>query len=312
MRLPRLEGAPTIGAVLAAAALASGVSAMVSPTAGAAPATPVPVVAEPPALEVLEQKMEQLQLTSERFTEIEQGTSSITLPGRGRRKPQTHTTHVFQEHRGDVSISPREGIVTSLTPVAPYAIETPSNFYLYARSIARSDHGRPWVRFDAKQATLFELFPFHGGSSDEVSRGGSGPYAGLINLIDTAVAPATNDGQTTVEGQQATEFTVPVDGLGLVKSSGLKEFATVLGTAHQQQLELFITEAGLPLRVVIASSSRTPEFSSSSTQTTEVTSINEPLTDVAPPPAEQTIGEKRFLKLLGPFGKLLPTVEAKS
>jgi hypothetical protein len=88
------------------------------------------------------------------------------------------------------------------------------------------------------------LFPFHGGSNYEIDAGGRGPYAELINLLATA-----NDlqvvGPATVAGAQTTEISATVQPLALVKG-------TVPGDLGETstRMEVFVSEAGVPVRVV--------------------------------------------------------------
>lgn len=275
----------------------------VAPSASSPPATAptVPAVL-PPVLVTLEQKMRELQVNSESFTKSVNGTTSITLGVGGRRGKRrtrrTHTLHISKQTIGQASLSPREATVTNVTAGTPSAIEIGSNVYLYLSSLAKRDRGRPWVHFKSSGAGAFELFPFHGESSTELNDGGSGPYAGLLNLLATATGPVGVAGPETVDGQQTTGFTARVEPLKLVKTKGLTGLAKALGADRTDKLEVFITESGLPVRVSLTSSLRTSEFSSNSTETTDVTSINVPFT-VGPPPTGRTIGEARFKKLLG-------------
>lgn len=272
----------------------------VVPSAPTSPATtPTAPAVLPPALVALEQKMRELQVNSESFTKTVSGTTSIELGVGGRRgKRRTHTLHISKQTIGQASLSPREATVTNVTAGTPSAIEIGSNVYLYLSSLAKRDRGRPWVHFKSSGAGAFELFPFHGESSTELNEGGSGPYAGLLNLLATTTGPVGVVGPETVDGQQATGFTARVEPLKLVKTKGLTRLVKALRAGRTDKLEVSITESGLPVRVSLTSSLRTSEFSSNSTETTDVTSINVPFT-VGPPPTGQTIGEARFKKLLG-------------
>ncbi len=268
---------------------------------------PTAPVILPPSLQALEQKMRQLQVNSESFATT--ATASFTLRIGGRHgKHKTRTTQASSHTIGQVSLSPREGTVTDVTAGTPKAIEIGTSLYLYFHALIKRDHGRPWVHFKPPGSDGFELFPFNGESSIERNDSGTGPYAGLLNLLATATGPVGVGGSATVDGQQTTEFTATVEPLKLVKTSGAKELAKAFGRSQAKKLEIFIAESGLPVRVVLKSDVHTSQISVTSTETTDVTTINEPFT-VVPPPAGQTIGEARFAKLLGAEGGgLLSTI----
>ncbi len=296
--------------VLAAGLLATSTAPADSPTPTAATAaTPPPIVVQPPQLQALLAKMVQLQVNSESFTKTVQVTSPFPV-GVGKRR-RTQTRHTSEASEGEVSISPLEGAVTNVTAHTPAAIEIGSSAYLYIQALAKRDHGRPWVHFGPPHSAAFELFPYHGGSSSELNDGGSGPYAGLINLLATASSTVSVAGPIAIDGQQTTAFTAMVEPLKLSKSAQVRELAKALGADHREKLEVFITESGLPIRVVVMAESHISKFSSKSTDTTDITSINVPFT-VTAPPAGKTISEARLKKLLGPAGRLLSAVGASA
>jgi hypothetical protein len=165
-----------------------------------------------------------------------------------------------------------------------------STSYLYEGSgRARSRHS--WIRFHGVgSAEAIPSLPFRGGGSMEVNAGGSGSYAGLINLLATTTGPVSVAGPVNVDGQQTTEFTAAVDQFRLIKGISATELAAI--RAHPsatQTLEVFITEAGVPIRVV----SITGVGATAIPQTTDILAINAPVT-IKPPPARETISASRL------------------
>jgi hypothetical protein len=277
--------------------------------AGAATTAPAPVI-QPAGLVALEARMEQLPVQSEAYTQrIDTAfTIAVRLNGLSGSMPQTRTTYESQLQEGLASITPLKALVRGVTPKGVASVQIGSDVYLRLPKLAQRDRGRPWVRFTAPESSAFQFFPYHA-TTGELIHVGSGPWANLINLLATATAPATLGETVVMDGQNASEFTVPVDPEKLY-ADPLKELATALGAKEPETLQLFIAESGLPLKVVRTSEGRTSQFSQITTETTEITAVNTPFT-VTAPPARQTIGERRFQKLLGEFGGLLEVALGK-
>jgi hypothetical protein len=294
-------------ATVAVSALAVSSSA-VGDAAALAPSVAPSPVAVSPQLQTLEQKMEQLQVNGESFTEMVQDSGSVTVPSLGGGKPRTRMIDSTQDRVGAVSLVPRKATIASVDGGTPYVREIGSSVYIYIGSIAKRDHGRPWVRLAPALSTSIQLFPYGGGSLDELSDGGSGPYAGLINLLNTATVPVEVRGPALVDSQQTTVFHAVVEPLKLLSSSALKEFADAFGVSPTETLEAFISESGEPVRVIVTGESHTSEISTVSTETTDITAID-PSFAVMAPARRETIDEARLLKLLGPeFGGLLKAI----
>jgi hypothetical protein len=271
--------------MLAAAGLAA---LMASP----AVASEAPVSASlPPALQALEAKMAQLQVNSERYLTLTRGSvvTSITLHvSRGKGHSHIHRTRVGTQQLGEVSLAPAEGeLYGGAHLTEPQVIATGSTLYVRGPKLASRDCGRPWTRSPSGVEST-GLFPYHG-SASEVSLGGSGSYAGLINLLATATGSVSSDGPVTVEGQPTTEFTAQVEPLLLIGGLTPKEKAAVHKHRLPVTLSVFIAESGLPLRVV----SQFGVGASQLTETTEIVAVNVPVS-VKAPPAEKTISEKQL------------------
>jgi hypothetical protein len=255
-------------------------------------------------LQALEQKMEQLQVNSERYTQATHDTYTLTRepPGRhGKRIGKSTTKSLDVDELGEVSLTPARGQVFVGAPGKrkPLLIAVGATLYTYLGIAVPGDHGRPWVRSHNTSATSAGLlFPYHG-QPDEVSLGGSGAYAGLINLLATAVAPIGVTEHVVLDGQTTTEFTATVEPLRLVKHIPAKVLSVLRRQLTPDQLEVLITEAGLPVRVVLSQQlSASPHTGvSTMSRTTDILAVNIPVS-VKPPPARRTIGEKAFAKLL--------------
>jgi hypothetical protein len=278
-RLAPLIGAPFLtAALLAVGAVPTDAATSVAPTVASIPAAVQPLIA----------KIEALPVTSERYTVTTHasGTQTIKLPGGKRRKVSRSTS---TSATGEASLAPlaaklyKKGSSGQLSSVA-----VGSKVYVYSPS--RKHKGRPWLLLAGVSAAT--LFPFHGQDNPaiEMNAGGTGTYAELIDLLATANGAVTVGGSALVDGQQTTELKATVRPFALIQGTTSKESGELT-----EQLEAFVTETGLPVRVV--RSERIEGISLS--ETTDVLAINVPVT-VKPPPADKTIGEAR-LKHKGPI-----------
>lgn len=281
--------APLLGAPLLSAALL-GTIAVPTDAASSAP-TPTPSVASiPAAVQPLVVKIEAQQVNSERYSTTERAAGTVTLRRRGK------TRKVYERQTktavGEASLAPLLGKVFAKgSSGALSEIGIGSTLYAYAPSFAGKRSGRPWLRTDGVSAAA--LFPYHGQSNPqfEVNAGGSGPYAELIDLLATANGAVSVVGPATVDGQATTELTASVRPLALIKGAAN-------GTDEQTaQLDVFVTEAGLPLRVT-----RSQQLGAiSTTQTIDVLATNVAVS-VKPPPKRETIGGAALEKLFAPNG----------
>jgi mono/diheme cytochrome c family protein len=262
-----------------------------------APVSPPPAPASlPPALQALEQKMENLRVNSERYTQTIRGGAiiAVELKGKHGRRVKRRRRSLGVSELGEVSLSPAEGqVFAGADRSRPSLIMIGATLYDYSPKIARQDGGRPWIRSRSPGfADSDPLFPNHG-RSGEVNLGGTGAYAGLVNLLATALGPVATVGQATVDGQQTSEFAAVVEPLRLIKGLPPKMLKLLRRHRTAEKLEVFITEAGLPLRVRASIDTS----SSSVSETTDILAVNAPV-DVKRPPARRTIGQAEFIKLL--------------
>jgi hypothetical protein len=228
----------------------------------------------PPTLVALEQKMGELRVNSERFSQTTRGTDTLTT------------------QLGEVSVSPAEGELFSGEKSKPMLIWIGSTLYLYQGGGSRSHPHRPWLRVEGGDLGAGLSYPFHGGGPLETGLGGTGSYAGLVNLLGTAVGPVTTAGPISVRGQQTSEFTLTVEPLKLLKGLSARELKALARHSFAERLDLFMTEAGLPIKIVLTTASGKQTLS----ETTEVLAVNVPVT-IKPPPADKTISEAQLKHL---------------
>jgi hypothetical protein len=272
-----------LAALLATTAGASSIS-----TSGAAALAPTGLL--PPQLQALELKMEQLQLNSERFSRVTQGRITVTNEVNG--KPVGRSEHILLDgtELGEASLSPAAGEAFLDGKHRPSLIAIGPSLYKYEASRKGARRHPPWVRSSNPTASpAAYILPFQGGSPLEVHAGGTGSFAGLINLLTTSVGPVTLGGAAVVQGQPTTEFTAAVEPRLLIKGLTREEFANFEKEAPIESLQLFLTESGLPVRVV--STIRTKGLES--VNTTEILALNVPVT-VKRPPTRETIARTRL------------------
>jgi hypothetical protein len=272
-RLAPLLGVPLLTAALfGAIAMPAVAKTSVTLTVASIPAAVQPLIA----------KIEALPVTSERYTvrTHASGTKTVKLPdGRRRRVSRSLSTSVT----GEASLAPlaaklyKKGSSGQLSSVA-----IGSKVYVYSPS--RKHKGRPWLLLAGVSAAT--LFPFHGQDNPaiEMNAGGTGTYAELVDLLATANGAVTVVGSAVVDGQQTTELKATVRPFALIQGASSKESGELT-----EQLEAFVTETGLPVRVVRSEHIEGVSLS----ETTDVLAVNVPVT-VKPPPADKTIGEARL------------------
>lgn len=298
--MTRAGGSSVTLAALAALAAMPAVAGSATPPAPVVPATPnappVAAAVAPAELQGLEAKMAQLQITSERFSIRTRGsfvssavtvTAKGTCPAKGKchpvqpRRVTRGKPHLLDEtHTVEADIAAGTG-ETFGTDGRSRLIVAGSTLYLYAPERSGRGRMRPWLRQRVPgQATspLDYILPFHAVAAHETNLGGSGPFGSLINLLRTAVGTFAVAGPVTVDGQQTSEFTstvVPAVLFGFPEP-GLPTLAEAL---PPEKLQVFLSESGLPLRVVVTR--RTEGYSL--TETTDLLAVNLPVSIKAPP-----------------------------
>ncbi len=270
-----------IAQVLVAAICALALGAVGAGTSSGAPAAAGALV--PAALQALEAKMSQLQVNSERFSELSRGEVTIANRSNGRVVGRVKRMSVGGQLVGEASLAPQESEIFLGARHVPWTIVIGSTIY------TRDGHGRRrWLRRrDPPLARGFATHPFQG-TPEEVDAGGTGPFAGLLNLLATATGPLVEGTPAVIEGQPTSEFSGTVEPLRLVKGLTDEDVSRLRRHPVLERLEVFVTEAGLPIRVV--QSIHTEEFDDLST--TQILALN-PTIDVTAPPARETSSPPR-------------------
>lgn len=251
-----------------------------------------PAAVLPRRLEVLLGKMERLGIGSERYLR----TTRVETVERRRR------SLFYSGEIGEVSLSAHEGQTFAAGGVAtPLVRVIGSTAYTYEPQLADVPGGRRWVRGGVSRNDV--SFPYHG-LAGERSMGGTGSYAGLINLLKTAAVPVRIAGSETIRGLRTSHFVARVDPAVLlrgVSASQLTPFTRanedlLIVQLHWHslptRLEVFLTASGLPVRIV----SYANVGNRHSKETLDVLATNEPLL-VRPPSARETLSAKQFRRL---------------
>jgi hypothetical protein len=261
----------------------------------------------PPALQALVAKMRIVHVTSERYLQIT--STRVQLPRR--------TEHFHGALIGEVGLSPDRGETFEPGPPAiPRELVIGSARYSYSSPLSGCDGSRPWVLQGPRSGAVLVVrdhdqvepsrpaappahasLPFHA-LPGERTRGGSGPFAGLINLLETATEPVRSVGVATVDGQRTTEFTARVDPASLLVGVSEPELPplqshnedTLILQQHLRnlptQLHLFLSASGLPVRVITSTRFARTYLTS---EQIDALSVNSPVS-IAAPPANQIIG----------------------
>jgi hypothetical protein len=177
---------------------------------------------QPGELQTLIAKMRRLHVTSERYAQL---THAVI---RAHKRTQRYESGLL----GEVASSAGRGETFSdPAGTMPLALIVGATLYSYSPLLGRCDGGRPWVRRSGRHEGAFvdghEITtgprPVPARASflyqtirGERSLGGSGPYAGLINLLETASDPARMFGEATIDGERTTEFATTVDPAALL------------------------------------------------------------------------------------------------
>ncbi len=277
--LPRMKNRRGIGWALVAAmsALVVGVAGTEAATTGTASRVPTTV---PATLRALEAKMRALQVNSERFSQVSRGYIAVANEVNGKVVgPVKHVTSDLRQAT-ETSLEPRMSETFVGARHAAALIVIGSTVY------ARTGRGRRrWTRRrDPELARSLASYPFHGDPA-EVSFGGTGSYAALLNLLATATSPIDAGAPVTIEGRRTQEFSATVDPLLLVRGLTEEDLRNLRRHPLVEHLEIFLTDAGLPIEVV----QRLRSTFIHTTTATVILAINTPV-DVKAPPARETAG----------------------
>ncbi len=278
---------------------APGAASAAEPAPAPAPA-PVSAPAHAPlpaSLLALEHKMEELQVTSMRFS----AETSFVL-SRGSHKLEKLLKLLLSTGvSGEETFSPAAGNVTFTLFGHPFKLRIVGNTaYLYFRALARHDHGRPWIKLGP--GGLFELFKVNGKhvkppkapeSKVDQPALAEPPFTGLRKALAGA-EEVRETGTSTLYGQPVTSF------LAILEPEQLEHEKDLASTSRRRPspqppmvtLETSLAQNGLPVRTVLAEHGEGLTL----TATIDIPAINFPLM-VDAPPASQTISIARLRKL---------------
>jgi hypothetical protein len=246
----------------------------------------------PALLRGLEQKMQGLQIDTERYSR----TSHAQTQTAGK-----HESFGSSE-TGEVSLSGSVG--ETFDPAngnTPLRLAVGSTSYFYSAQLAHNDGGRPWVR--RRERTVAPSFPYHENQPTQ-GRARTGGYAGLIGLIETAPGNTITARRINIDGQQTTEFTTTVDPAALLKGPAqrrqdplnVNNKDILIAQLHMRslptRLDVFITDSGLPIRVV--TSARIGSYSIS--ERTDILATNMPV-KIERPSAHESISDGKLTQL---------------
>jgi hypothetical protein len=252
----------------------------------------------PASLVGLEQKMEELQVTSMRFS----AASSITVP-HGDHEALRLLKALGGDSRvsGEETFSPSAGNVTFSLFGHPFTLRVVGKTtYVYLRALGRVDHGRPWIKLG--RDGLAELITEENGKPIKPSKtpmptiGAPGlaepPFTGLRKTLAGA-EEVRETGTATLDGQQVTDFLAILEPEQLPREN----LASTSQPPPPRQLptitmEVSLAQNGLPVRTVLT----THDKGTTVTATVNISSINFPLV-IEAPPAAQTIDIQRVRKL---------------
>jgi hypothetical protein len=253
----------------------------------------------PPALVALEQKMDELKITTMRFS-VQSKVSSPKAP---------HNTLgflklLFGDTRisGELTVSPpAANVTTDLFGHAFTIRQVGSASYFYLPQLARLDHGRPWVALGP--GGLSELVTVNGHplkptaqapapEAPSVPALAQPPFTGVQKLIAKA-REVRELGPGIVDGQPVTRFLAvlePVHSIALRKRALIRAPRPRPATIT---VELSLAADGVPVLVI----ARTQAAAIDSVTTLEVSAVNVALV-IEAPPASQTISlaEERQLE----------------
>ncbi len=188
-------------------------------------------------------------------------------------------------------MSPARSEEVDLGTGKPIQVQIGSTSYTYSRKIAHKYPHRAWVR--SKSAGIATAFPYRA-SPEEAGVGGEGSYSQLFNLLTTVVGPVRILSRVLVDGQSTTEFTADIEPLRLIGGLTVEDVRNLRKHPVSTTLGLFLSEAGLPLRVIVSQSARYVH----SVETTDIKAVEVPIS-VSPPPARETISVAQAHKLEG-------------
>ncbi|MCL2770212.1 MAG: hypothetical protein FWD42_08925 [Solirubrobacterales bacterium] len=240
----------------------------------------------PPTLQALEQKMTQLQVSTEAFTTQYQ--FGVPLSGK------SHAAFSYG-FTGEAQLGSelKANLTLHAGPRTSQERLFGETLYVLEPWIARYKHGRQWVRIPKEP--LSQVIGFNPTETTSAGKGGGplGTFAKLLGIVNNSQS-VTDTGPATVDNQATTGFLVhfdPKELLGVFTEEQLNDLQFI--GKPSVELEVFIAANGLPVHTVL----KLEVSGIAATASVDITGINAPVA-VTMPSANQTISKAARHKLL--------------
>lgn len=202
----------------------------------------------PPDLQALEQKMTQLQVSTERFaTQFRFGVPLGEGGGKGANFSLTYGI------TGEAALGStlKANLALHVGKRVSHEVLVGDTLYVREPWIARFVHGRRWVRIP--KDPLSQVIGFDPTETASSGKGGGplGTFAKLLGIVNGAQT-ITETGPATVDGQATTGFLVHFDPKHLLGVFSQEQLADLefLGKPSVE-LELFVSADGVPVRTLL-------------------------------------------------------------
>jgi hypothetical protein len=250
----------------------------------------------PPTLASLEQAWTELKVTSLRFSTH----TSIHLSHGGRTAQCLSKLLGGGSQSGEYTAAPAAASVSlEFLGIKWKLRQVGKTVYAYLRSLARYDHGRPWLRLG--KGGLSELFHVKGRHVASVSEPellpvtpklAEPPFSQLTRFLDGA-REIRELGPATIDGQSVTRFLVVPEPTELeTELSATTPSVQRVNASSSATVEVALAASGLPVRTEIT----VHTSASTTTYTLEIPAVNFPLV-ISAPPADETTTVHRLRQL---------------
>lgn len=203
----------------------------------------------PPDLQTLEQKMTQLQVSSERFST--QFRFGVPLGESGALKGAQFSLTYGITGEAALGSTLKANLALHVGKRVSHEELVGDTLYVREPWIARFVHGRHWVRIPKEP--LSQVIGFDPTETASAGKGGGplGTFAKLLGIVNGAQS-ITETGPATVDGQAATGFLVHFDPKHLLGVFTQEQLADLefLGKPSVE-LELFVSAEGVPVRTLL-------------------------------------------------------------
>jgi hypothetical protein len=271
-------------------------------------------VSVPPPLQALEQKMLLIHFNTARVSGVfALGDLGTPAEGADLAAQANVCESLIVSIDANVRLSPSGTVASSRFEGGPAIrqISIGRTDYIYEPSVKRYDGGRPWVRSvtEAPSKSSKGLFGAMPAVGEDESSASTDVFKRLVETINQAQS-IQEAGQTTVDGQQATEYVVTISMATLLaKQLSQKQIETAKKKSElfkgiseaTDTLELFLTPDGMPVRTINVIGPRNEGIGVEQ----DILAINIPVS-IHKPPSNLTVGQVRLRKLEKRYNKKHP------